>query len=186
MKQRNILRFFVSQTGEISWILCDMDASAHQGEQIGKKTSSGYAPPELAARKFSCTCGGTIDNDNPCTKCALENAEPSFDVWALGVILFELCAGRTLFAQDTNNDELVEFSDKTRLCVWQTISDEELAPVLKEAQCERGIADAAKALIRWCLKGSPSERPTVQEILSHGFLDQAAGAVQEMPMRCAR
>ena len=33
---------------------------------------------------------------------------------------------RTLFRQDTNNDELVEHGDQRRLCAWQTIDDEGL------------------------------------------------------------
>jgi hypothetical protein len=30
------------------------------------------------------------------------------DVWAIGVILFELCTGRTLFAQDISDNEIVD------------------------------------------------------------------------------
>ena len=77
----------------------------------------------------------------------------------------------------SNNDELVEASDKTRLCVWQTISDDELSPVLKDAfdgthmPVAMHTVNAAKSLIRWCLKGDPAERPTVEEILGHTFLN---------------
>lgn len=153
-----------------------MDASAYVDNAIGKKTSSAYLPPELASRKFNCECGGQVQSP-PCLKCEVQQAKPSFDVWSLGVILFELCAGRTLFAQDINNDELVEASDKTRLCVWQTISDDELSPVLKDAynrehmSVDMQTVNAAKSLIRWCLKGDPAERPTVEEILGHAFLN---------------
>ena len=38
-------------------------------------------------------------------------AAASFDVWALGMLLFEMCAGRNLFAQDTANDELTDSAD---------------------------------------------------------------------------
>eukprot|EP01051_Picozoa_sp_SAG22_P022300 SAG22_NODE_5291_length_1043_cov_1.546610_1_plen_108_part_10 len=48
LKQRNILR---SSKGD--WILCDMDAAAKVGSEIGSKTSSAYAPPELAKLKFT-------------------------------------------------------------------------------------------------------------------------------------
>ena len=51
LKQRNILRFIVDDLAK--WILCDMDASALRGRTIGRKTSSAYAPPELARRKYA-------------------------------------------------------------------------------------------------------------------------------------
>eukprot|EP01047_Picozoa_sp_COSAG01_P087140 COSAG01_NODE_19927_length_981_cov_1.219955_1_plen_267_part_10 len=120
---------------------------------------SAYAPPELARIKATQGRAGT-----------LERAHGSFDVWSLGVILFELCAGRTLFAQDTSNDELVSAADITRLCVWHTITDEELEPVLMDAEVEATTKDAARNLIRWCLKGRAEDRPTVDEVLAHPFI----------------
>ena len=45
------------------------------------------------------------------------------------------------------------------------------------------IADA-KSLIRWCLKGNPAERPTIEEILGHRFLNPESGAApKDMPMK---
>ena len=164
LKQRNILR-----RGTGDWILCDMDAAAKVGSEIGSKTSSAYAPPELA--KFKYTDSGTK---------VLKHAETSFDVWSAGVILYELCAGHKLFAQDTANDELIEFDDKTRLCTWSCMQDAELTDALaaKEKNTdgelvlvindEQARADA-KNLIRWCLKGNPDERPTVKQMLAHRF-----------------
>ena len=66
----------------------------------------------------SCTCFVIVDRW--LRACAID-AAPSFDVGSLGVVLFELCSGRTLFAQDINNDELIEVADKKRLCAWHTI-----------------------------------------------------------------
>ena len=67
--------------------------------------------------------------------------------------------------QDFANDELVELDDRTRLCVWRTMSDEELAPVLSNAEAHatrRQRADA-RHLLRWCLKGDAAARPTVAQ-----------------------
>ena len=73
----------------------DMDAATHTGKPIGKKTSTAYSPPELARVRAS----GSEQ---------LQIASTSFDVWSLGVMLFELCTGRTLFRQDTSNDDLLK------------------------------------------------------------------------------
>ena len=49
-------------------------------------------------------------------------------VWSLGVVLYELCTGRHLFAQDISNDEMVDAEDTLRLCTWLCITDELLKP----------------------------------------------------------
>ena len=45
------------------------------------------------------------------------------------MVLFELCAGHALFRQDTSNDELVEDTDRTRLCTWHTVGEQQLGLV---------------------------------------------------------
>lgn len=168
LKQRNILRVS-REVKDREFILCDMDASVQIGMPVGSRTSSAYAPPELALRSYSGDRTHLI-------------AHPSFDIWSLGVILFELCSGRNLFAQDTSNDELIELVDKTRLSVWDTISDDELQPVLANAEASPQQVADARNLIRSCLKGRPHERPTIAEILTHRLLrpDADVPALQSM------
>ena len=156
LKQRNILR--VIDGSGVRWCLCDMDASVKVGCAAGKKTSSAYSPPELAQEKYG-RGGSTI-----------ASASPSFDVWSFGVVLYEMCSGRTLFAQDINNDELISTMDRVRLCTWHTITDEELEPVFKHVANAETLVDDAKNLIRWCLQGDSSRRPTIAQVLEHRFL----------------
>ena len=163
LKQRNIIR---AEGGAGEWLLCDMDAAAQLGHPVGRKTSAAYCPPELARIRF----GQQLAE--------LAAADPSFDVWSLGVILFELLTGHTLLQQDTANDELVLVDDKIRLCAWHTISDADMADVLATAEpraTPEQIADG-KHLIRWCLKGDPSARPTIAEVLGHPFMCAAVAA----------
>ena len=149
-----------------------MDASASLGDLIGSKSSSAYAPPE-------CQYSAQRKQMLPIP------AEKSFDIWSLGVIIFELCAGEKLFRQDMCNDELAEDADRTRLQVWHTADDEVLEPVfaLAEAEATDQHKQDAKSLIRWCLKGNREERPTVQEMLDHPFLADHTTKAVEMPMK---
>ena len=173
LKQRNVIRC------DSDWVLCDMDAAGRVGAQIGAKTSTGYGPPELACVRFGGRrCGGAADT---------VEAQPTFDIWSIGVVGFELCAGRTLFAQDTANDELVEESDRTRLCTWDVISDAELAPVLANAEAGASTQTQhdAKHLIRLILQGDPARRPSIDEVLNHPFLRLGAPPTRPLPMRFA-
>ena len=152
LKPRNVLRI-----GESDWVLCDLDATVHVGQPVGVKSSSGYAPPELARVKCN-------------RERQLQKSACSFDIWSLGMILFELCAGQTLFRLDINNDEILLEEDNSRLCVWQTITDAELSPIL---QVGAGVdeADAARNLIRWCLMGDSRKRPSTGQVLQHPFIN---------------
>jgi serine/threonine protein kinase len=137
IKARNILRLNKSE----SWILCDLDASAKIGDPIGSKTSTAYSPPELARSKFV-----TDDKGNLNHNATIVNADPSFDVWSIGVVLFEMCTGHMLFAQaEAPADAGVHAG-------W-------VAEVAKEA----------RHLIRMCLKGNPDDRPSIQQLLEHGL-----------------
>lgn len=162
------------------WLLCDMAESLEVGNSIDPRSLSlsAYSPPEFVRANL---CGQTT-----------LVPRTSSDVWSLGVILFELCAGRTLFAQDTSNDELIEESDQDRLCTWDTISDDGLLPVLSKMdvgkldphQC-KCVVSHAKSLIRWCLKGAHDERPTIDQILDHPLLsfDRICTSCDKMPMK---
>lgn len=207
LKPRNILRTadkWDTEQQTDQYILCDLDASAALGKPIGEKSSSAYAPPERERRQqqthtdhyhiiedtMPAQWKHVSHPDDPCyyyddarnKRMQTIPADTKFDVWSLGVVTFELCAGEKLFRQDLCNDELVEDADRTRLQTWHTIDDAELEPVfgLQEASATEQQKHNAKALIRWCLKGKASERPTVQQMLDHPFITGSGLANQPM------
>ena len=152
IKPRNILHM---PNGTI--LLCDLDAALLTGTVRDEsfKCSSAYCPPELARFLFA--------NGSP------PIVTDKFDVWSLGVVLYELCTGQHLFSQDISDDNMTAAIDQTRLCTWNTISDEEMNDVFLY-HFEDDVIKAAKHLIRWCLKGNSKDRPSIQQILDHPFL----------------
>ena len=161
LKPRNFLRM----NGML--MLCDMDAALEIGKERTQdmKCSTAYCPPELAKHIFA---GGPT----------IKSIDAAFDVWSLGVILYELCTGQHLFSQDISNDNLVDDNDQTILCAWYTIPDSYLKRVFPGQD-----AQDAKDLIRWCLKGEPSERPTIKDILAHPFCTGSASTMSLRPMK---
>ena len=94
--------------------------------------------------------------------------------------------------QDIANDELADPRSCGHLLAWHTITDLELCEVshlkigpLKSSQNvlkvsraqvfkeETGpMVEAARHLIRWCLKGEQNERPTMAQVCANHHRDQ--------------
>ena len=173
IKQRNIIR--LPDGGR--FILCDMDAATLWGSSGGGKSSTAYCTPELARQKFvsaaiRAEAGGRSDDRSG----ELASVTSGQDVWSFGVVLLELCIGRSLFRQDTANDELVSEADRVILCAFLRCPDELLGEVFaasgafsRSGDSERleRIRTCARDLIKTCLVGDPEKRPTFQQIHAH-------------------
>lgn len=136
----------------------DLDQAAEINLPIGYCTSTGYMPPELARARYadshSLLLAGETDGAP-----ALDRARRSFDVWSFGVVLLEMCLGRTLFAQDTANDSLVDSADRTRLCTWLCAPAFLLEQVLQEAN---DVARPARLRPTPCIIRVYPSRPPIQ------------------------
>ena len=108
---------------------------------VGDKYSSAYCPPEMLmlksaaadSKKNSKEKKKSNNNNNTCSvsrnqvvikttgQCSDENrltASPKFDMWSLGVVLYDMCTGirNPLFANDKDN--IAQVDDLLRLQEW--------------------------------------------------------------------
>jgi serine/threonine protein kinase len=90
------------------WQLIDMDAATAIGLLLGAKFSSAVCPPEMVImldgrpvlRAMQNFTAGLLKKEDVLT------ADPSFDVWSLGTVMFELVVERPLFSGVDSQENL--------------------------------------------------------------------------------
>jgi serine/threonine protein kinase len=123
------------------WKLVDLDAACRVGiDFVGSKSSSAYVPPEAVyvAKEGDLACILSEANKDVYEVTDFPDllmAHPSFDIWSLGCILYQLCNAevRPLFSagQDDNlSDDPLEEDSLWTLAEWtDAVKDKKLARV---------------------------------------------------------
>eukprot|EP00892_Ulva_mutabilis_P002522 jgi/Ulvmu1/12270/UM087_0004.1 len=128
-----------------TWTLIDFGCAARIGEEAGMSFSLYYAPPEvIVAYKER---RRTI------------LADPSADVWALGVIIWELLTKQKYFKEQTSMRSVVSM-----LRGDAALPSEQRLPADVRARLSSG---AIKDSVFRMLRRRPEERPSISELLAH-------------------
>ena len=148
---------------ECKVVLCDLDASGKMGSD---RSVEAKAWEQWLLRSRGCRWLVSQKQERQIEL----SYEASQDVWSFGSVLFELCTGRNLFPLDLNDDSMVDEKDLTRLCSWSCLDDAMLDAVFKNCEtCDPETRAQAQHLIRWCLQGNPSDRPSFERFFSIRF-----------------
>ncbi|GBG31969.1 Protein kinase, putative [Hondaea fermentalgiana] len=182
-------RWRESPTGEglnrqEEWKLIDLDASVEFETEVSEKASTGYVAPEVARSIFD--------------GAKKPKGHASQDIWGFGALLYQLLSGTKLFMVDESDDNLVHNGDKLELMNWLALDEErmgriKLRPESGEPVNENGRVgtvedglrgseddiEAARDLVRLCLRGKPDERISLDDLLHHPFFDEILASESE-------
>eukprot|EP01041_Mallomonas_annulata_P014450 gene14450-biopygen7366 len=161
IKPLNIMRI----GGRFSLIDLDATVSFVDKQYVGAKYSSGFVPPELVAVLDDSTAvirtyTAEITTGEPVLeglKYDLVPAHPAHDMWSLGVTLFQMYTGESLFLLDDEGN-----IDQTQLHILYNWTDQ-----FKNQRLTKVKNREARNLISRLLSKDPVLRPDAARILAH-------------------
>lgn len=219
IRPSNLVRCAPARSGERAWRLIDLDGCvdiahghAHapppphappRGTYLPDRAAAAWSPPEAVYLPRPNDDGACA---RPCLKRVPERgvidawppgalrAHPSFDVWALGAVLFEVVSGAPLLSEhmsehaeqpgdaaDAREEGALGADGLRALDAWDRVALEaSMRPIgatrppasLSPADAATFVAsrDAAVDLLRWLLAPNPCDRPPMALSLRHAFV----------------
>eukprot|EP01030_Chromulinospumella_sphaerica_P034420 gene34420-biopygen14413 len=149
------------------WKLIDFDASCRIGvDHTGLKSSSAYSPPESIYSDLTSKVAVVRSEENRRESGMgydLLLADPSFDVWSLGCIFYQMCTDCRMLFQGGQDDNL-RADDADSLFELAQWSD-----ALKSHKLSLVQDDLARNLLSQMLMKDPAQRPSIARVLEHPF-----------------
>jgi len=163
------------------WLLIDLDAACEIGKQtVGSKSSSAYLCPEalfiggdgeVAVRSEANRKLIDVDFD-------LLLAHPSFDIWSLGCVLYQMCHPGVipLFQGDRDDNLSHDISRPDNIFVLANWTDDMKTRKLREikgsgdSDTNNVLYDRGRNLLSRMLSKSPAMRPSMSAILDHPYV----------------
>ena len=152
VKPRNVVR------AGAAMVLIDMDAAGPAGAPVASKSSSAFAPPELARALIAAARPGREEKATPLA------TSPAQDAWAFGATLFAMLTGATLLHADAADNAVGGSVALAQLAEW---SDASRAAALARAA---PFGREACSLLSQLLQREPSKRPALARMLTHPYL----------------
>jgi serine/threonine protein kinase len=155
----------------IKWKLIDLDAACRLNvDHIGSKSSTAYMPPEAVytSKNLGIGCIRSLSNQ-PSYREQLQFelliADPSFDLWSRGCILYHFCHPQRQALFLANQDDNLSLEDEGyHDSIW-ALGRWNRNMMLKKLQAIKD--DKARNLISRMLHRAPSNRPSLSSIETH-------------------
>ena len=97
-------------------------------------------------------------------------AATALDIWAFGVVLFELLSGHDLFHKNVRDDTIATPAKCEALANWTDPPLNKLELILRDEGISPALVLAAQDLVSACLQGDPQARPSSMAAISeHPF-----------------
>jgi len=172
------------------WRLLDLDGAAchAQAEYVPDRCCAAFAPPEAVYLPEASPGGaaepaglrtvaerGVADAWEP----ASLRAQPSFDAWSLGALLFAAIGDAPLWPDAADGGlsqaqlrALARWDERALAAALAPLAAAPLAGAGPGAEASRA---AALDLLRWLLQPRAADRPAMADVLRHVFLDPGGG-----------
>jgi serine/threonine protein kinase len=163
-----------------TWKLIDFDCTVVIGQPVGTKGSTLVSPPERLVLHGPDPVLRDPESD------ARLLADPSYDVWSFGVVLYNVVTGHPLFLANCNDN--LDPQGMWDLLTWEADRCKELLDQQHLRDCSAMRTIRATELLYWMLQPVAAYRPSLTEVRMHPLFQddprQSVLACSRLPFEC--